>query len=138
LKFVLLWALFIVIGLIFDVISQAWRTATSGLYYAANAWMSGVVDRYKWDDKRGDRARRWRNRFSQLGPGVLLFPNPLPDILRWSIQLSIFVVLLGPLFDEIEASFGSKVTFADVLQQAEHLHIFAAMFSIMKRLLFGA
>jgi hypothetical protein len=133
LKFVLLWILFNVMGLIFDVLSRAWNTALGTLFYGFNAWIQNR-GRERENDQRSNL---WRSRYERLAPGLFLVLNPLPDVLRWSIQLSIFVVLLAPLFNEIAASFGSRITFSDVLQQGQNLNV-GAMLSMMKQILFGS
>jgi hypothetical protein len=139
LKFVLLWVLFNVVNLVFDVLGQGWRTATATLFYAVSAWLIAIQERYyrEPNDGRPRRRLRWIERLQRIAPGFQVVLGPLPDILRWSIQLSIFATLLGPLFNEIAASFGSSITFADILREAEHLH-FGATLSLMHQLLFGS
>lgn len=134
LKFVLLWILFSVMALIFDVIKQAWNTGTSSLLYFLTTWLAKGEN--SADEKRLERARRRREQFNRYAPGFFIALGPLPEVLLWSIQLSIFFVLVGPLFNEIAASFGSGTTFNDVLREASHLHI-GAMLSMMRHILFS-
>jgi len=62
---------------------------------------------------------------------------PVPSILRWSLQLSIFIALMVPLFNEVSLAIGSQTSFEVVMDQGKHLEIGAAL-STMKQLLFGA
>jgi len=123
LKFVLLWILFNIVGLGFDVLGSVWGTATSTVIYTLMSFFPKMLE-----SREGKPPR--------LFPAVVLILGQVPNILKWSIQLSIFVTLLGPLFNEIAVSFGSQTTFADVLAEAKHLH-FGAMLSAMRQLLFG-
>jgi hypothetical protein len=107
LKFVLLWILFSMVGLIFDVLRSGWNTAVSTLVYGINAWVSSPEQDSSLEDD-GDnykkrRKRMLKHRLNRFSPSLYLVLNPLPDILRWSIQLSIFATLLSPLFNEIAA-----------------------------------
>ena len=139
LKFVLLWILFSVIGLIFDVINKGWHTATSTMLFGFHVWANRETVKEDDDEvgrRERERLRRRRNIYSRVVPVLATILSPLPDILRWSIQLSIFTTLLGPLFNEIAVSLGSNITFAVVLTEGRHLH-FAKMLSLMRDILFS-
>ncbi len=130
LKFVLLWILFSVIGLVFDIIDKAWNTATGAIMLALNQWV------IRGDRRDGGNGGRRSQIFNRYAPPAFMVLGPLPSVLRWAIQLSIFAALLGPLFNEIGASFGSSVTFAAILREASHLQ-FSKMLTLMHSLLFG-
>ena len=53
-----------------------------------------------------------------------------------SLQLSIFVALVIPLFDEVSLAMGSRTSFDIVMAHAKHLEVGAAL-STMKQVLFG-
>ena len=137
LKFVMIWILFEIVGLIFGILNNAWGTATTALYHGVSTWFldyrsvnaSGVVT---MKEQARDRRRRAFNRFAPFG---IMVVGLIPRVLRWSIQLSIFAVLLGPLFNEISVSFGSSIKFTDVLAEGKQLH-FSAMLNEMQKILF--
>jgi hypothetical protein len=68
--------------------------------------------------------------------GAIVVLSPAPNVLRWSIQLSIVATLLAPFFDEVAMDFGSRVRFADVMHHVTHMH-FSAMLAAMKQALFS-
>jgi hypothetical protein len=107
--------------------------------YGANAIFTSAI-RQQDDGPLTPRLRLkllWWAGVNKYLPAAAFVLGPMPDILRWSIQLSIFAVLLGPLFNEIALSFGSHITFGDVLREAERLH-FAKVLSMMKQILFSS
>jgi hypothetical protein len=127
-KYVLLWVLFHFVGLIFDVIYQVWSTLLSG----TSTFLSNL--QFKDKDGREDYKRRQRLlKYIQWGHLVL---GPVPTVLRWSLQLSIFFALMIPLFNEVAIALGAKTPFEVVMAQAKNLEISAAL-STMKQVLFG-
>jgi hypothetical protein len=124
LKFVLLWILFTIVSLVFDMIGTIWTAATNAVFYAMLKLFPNSF---------GDNPSSFVRNFL---PVILMINGQIPTVLKWAIQLSIFAALLAPLFNEIAASFGSNVHFADVMMEARHLR-FGSMLSTMKQLLFG-
>jgi len=129
LKFVLLWILFIVVGLIFDIIGAAWSVVVN----TSSLFMYEILNSRR--EKYSEKFEKRRRLLQRLVHGLVIVLGQVPNVLRWSIQLSIFAVLLGPLFNEISVAFGSGIQFNDVLREAKHLH-FGAMLSLMRQLLF--
>jgi hypothetical protein len=74
-----------------------------------------------------------RQKYVQIGAALL---SSIPNVLRWSIQLSIFVVLMVPLFNEVAVGLGSSTQFDTSVQQGKHFHVSKAL-ATMKELLFG-
>jgi putative exporter of polyketide antibiotics len=66
----------------------------------------------------------------------MTFIGAIPNILRWSIQISIFIALFVPLFDEIAASLGSDYRFRDLFRQAMHLDL-SRVLTTLRSILFG-
>jgi hypothetical protein len=128
-KYVLLWVLFHFVGLVFDIISQVWSALLS------SAWTFLRSIRFK--DKSGREDFERQRRLSNLVSWAQLFLYPVPSILRWSLQLSIFIALMIPLFNEAAVAIGSRTSFDMVLEQARHLEVGAAL-STMKQILFGS
>lgn len=128
-KYVLLWVLFHFVGLIFDIVSQVW----SALLSSVSTLVRTI--RFKGKDGREDYERQ--RRLSNVLQWAQLVLYPLPSILRWSLQLSIFIALMIPLFNEVSIAIGSRTSFDIVMEQARHLEVGAAL-STMKQLLFGA
>jgi hypothetical protein len=141
LKFVLLWILFNLVGLVFNILNQVWSTATSTAIYAVTAAIQSGMEKdehgIEKQTPKNQKRRLWRDRFNRIAPSVFLLLGPLPNILQWSIQVSIFLALLAPLFNEISFSFGSHITFNDIFTDVKHLH-FAAMLSKMRQILFSS
>lgn len=110
-KYILLWIAFHAVGLLADVISQIWSAMLSSVAIA-------IFTRRR--DKKLTRAQelRWRTieRGTQWSVAIL---GPAPNILRWSIQLSLFVALMIPLFDETAHLLGSSFVFEDLLDSAK-------------------
>lgn len=127
-KYVLLWVLFHFVGLIFDIISQVW----SALWSSISTFTSSIRLKNKDGREDYDRQRRLLN----VMRWVQLLAYPIPSILRWSLQLSIFIALMIPLFNEISLAIGSQTSFDVVISQAKQLEVGAAL-STMKTILFG-
>ncbi|MGJ7488600.1 hypothetical protein ACSFA2_25265 [Variovorax sp. LT2P21] len=127
-KYILLWVLFHFVSLIFDIVSQVW----SALWSSVSALVSTV--RFKNQDGREDYDRQ--RRLSNVTRWAQLVLYPVPSVLRWSLQLSIFIALVIPLFNEVALAIGSRTSFDVVVAQARQLEVGAAL-STMKQLLFG-
>ena len=126
-KFVLLWILFHAVGLVFDVIQQGWGTLFASLFLF-------VFARRPKDDSTSDHERHQKRlKYAQISAALL---SPVPNVLRWSIQLSIFFALMVPLFNEVALGLGSNTQFDTLVQQAKHLEISRAL-AMMKEVLFG-
>lgn len=91
---------------------------------------------FKFRDKEGREDYKKRERVHQYVQWADLIIRPVPNVLRWSLQLSIFVALMIPLFNEIASSFGSPQTFEAVLIHAKDMDVSATL-STMKDILFG-
>lgn len=127
-KYILLWVLFHFVGLIFDIVTQVWAALLSSI----STLTSSI--RFKTKDGRVDYDRQLRVANFTRWVHLVLFP--VPSVLRWSLQLSIFIALVVPLFDEVSLAIGSRTSFDVVLAQARQLDVGAAL-STMKQLLFG-
>ncbi len=118
------------VGLVFGVLERAWNTAVGASVYGANAFFTSAIRQ----NLRGRSTETpslevaFGGAFQSVHSGRGLCLGPVPDILRWSIQLSIFAVLLVPLFNELALSFGSHIAFGHVLKEAERLHFARAAF----------
>ena len=124
-KYIILWVIFHAISLVFDILTQVWATLLS----------SSVVTFYNRRPKKGDEEKfEWRRKFVSWAVPVL---SPIPSILRWSIQLSIFIALMIPLFDEVSRLLGSNLTFDSVFESAKALRISEAIGKV-KTILFGS
>lgn len=127
-KYILLWVLFHFIGLIFDIVSQFWSALWSGI--------STFVSTIRFKDKNGREDYEKQRRISNAMRWIQLLAYPIPSILRWSLQLSILLALMIPLFNEVALAIGSQTSFDVVVFQAKHLDIGGAL-STMKTILFG-
>lgn len=127
-KFVLLWILFHAIGLLFDVIQQVWGSLLAGtLLYVFNKEHPRTLD------EQQERKRHSRRKLAQWAGAIL---SPVPSVLRWSLQLSVFVALMIPLFDEVARSMGSGLVFETLVRQTSQLELGNAL-ATLKQLLFG-
>lgn len=126
-KYILLWVLFHLIGLIFDVISNVWSTLASAI--ALLVFSRTPSETY--DAAAEKRRRRLRNAV-QLAMAVMA---PLPNVLRWSIQLSIFVALMIPLFNELASTLKPDAAFDTVWSEVRQWRFGDALAS-MKGILF--
>lgn len=127
-KYILLWVLFHFVGLIFDIISQIWSALLNGI--------STLIGTVRFKNKEGREDYERRRRLSDAVQWFQLVLHPIPSILRWSLQLSIFIALVIPLFNEVSLAIGSRTSFDVVMAQARELEVSAAL-STMKQLLFG-
>lgn len=127
-KYVLLWVLFHFVGLVFDVVFEVWSALLNGI----STFLYGL--RLKNKDGQEDHKRRARLLAYTSWTNLIL--RPVPNVLRWSLQLSIFFVLMVPLFNEVALSLGAKIPFEAVMLQAKNLEIGEAL-STMKQILFG-
>lgn len=127
-KYVLLWVLFHFIGLVFDVIFEVW----SALLSAGWNLLNGI----RFKDKNGNNDYKRYERLQRYIQWSRLMLHPIPNVLRWSLQLSIFVALMIPLFNEVATALGAGTPFEVVMAQAKDFQIGAAL-STMKQILFG-
>ncbi len=126
-KYIMLWILFHAVGLVFDVIQSAWSALlTSTALAVFNRKTNKKFNRLQ--EERWEKIRR----VTQWGVAIAA---PVPNILRWSIQLSIFVALMIPLFNETAYLLGSSMTFDDLIKSAKHLDLSGALIQ-MKELIF--
>ena len=127
-KFVLLWIIFHAVGLVFDIFSQLWSTLLSG----------GALAIFNRKLKnRDEKSREKSERVRKLTTWAVAVLSPVPSILRWSVQLSIFIALMVPLFDEISRVLGSDITFQAVFNSAKSLSIGDAIGKV-RLILFGS
>ena len=127
-KYVLLWVLFHFVGLIFDVVYQVWSALTDSL----RTFLFGL----KLKDKNGNDDHKRREKMIRYYSWFDVLLRPVPTVLRWSIQLSIFLALMIPLFNEISFALGHRTSFEEVMAQAKELE-FGVALSTMKKILFG-
>ncbi|OOG11272.1 hypothetical protein [Pseudomonas sp. C9] len=127
-KFIILWILFHAIGLIFDIFNQFWGPMVVGSY------MFAIRDR----DNLTARQRQYQKIVRKAGQWLVMALNAIPEVLRWSLQLSIFVALMIPLFNEVIRGFGSSLTFDTVIVQAQDLGIGQALAELKAILFAGA
>jgi hypothetical protein len=145
-KFILLWILFNMVGLLFDVVDRVWGLFLGGGFLSFTAYQRRLTERTEIlrrgepDEpdlsNEAERLSRRRERLQQYSQISMFVLSQAPSILRWSIQLSLFYVLLAPLFDEISIAFGSTTRFAEIVRELEHFQ-FSHMFAAMRQLLFG-
>lgn len=127
-KYVILWIIFHAVGLVFDIFSQLWSTLLS----------SGAMAVFNRKPKdRDDKSREKSERLRRLASWSVAVLSPIPSILRWSIQLSIFIALMIPLFNEVSRALGSDLTFHAVFESAKALRIGEAIGKV-RMILFGA
>jgi hypothetical protein len=127
-KYVVLWIIFHAVGLVFDIFSQLWSTLLS----------SGIMAIFNRKPKdRDDKSREKSERLRRLSSWAVAVLGPVPSVLRWSIQLSIFIALMIPLFNEASRALGSDITFHAVFESAKALRIGEAIGKV-RMILFGA
>ncbi|VVO50382.1 hypothetical protein PS862_00281 [Pseudomonas fluorescens] len=114
-KYILLWVLFHAVGLIFDVIAQAWSALLTSASMA-------VFNRRRPSDSNAKKIARW-DQVMRTTQWIIAFAGMIPNILRWSIQLSIFLALMVPLFNETAHLLGSDTTFDSIVELAKHLDL---------------
>jgi hypothetical protein len=129
-KFVVLWILFHAIGLISDVLQQVWGPMLAGGYFYAL--------RQQDREDLSDRERRRLRVVRRVGQWTVMVLGPVPNVLRWSLQLSIFVALMIPLFDEVIRGLGSSMTFESVIAHARSLELGEALASLKAAMFAGA
>ncbi|WP_457798922.1 hypothetical protein [Methylocystis sp. S23] len=132
-KFVLLWILIHAVSLAFDVISQIWGAFISSLSIFSNGMAEKLV---KGRDKYGNVDYKKVNKIRSMISLFTVMLSFVPSILRWSIQISIFLALFIPLFDEIILALGSNRSFNEVLTLAKQYDL-SGMLAVMKEILFG-
>ena len=148
-KFIILWIIFTALGLAFDLVQQAWGPMFIAVYLPYNSWLNRrqnliserLAQNVHKEDSTADflqlkNARRRIEFIKRTTPFVMTFIGAIPNILRWSIQISIFIALFVPLFDEIAASLGSDYRFRDLFRQAMHLDL-SRVLTTLRSILFG-
>jgi len=145
-KFIILWIIFTALGLAFDLVQQAWGPMFIAVYLPYNSWLKRRRDLISErlartkdstaDFLRLNNAHRRIEFIKRTTPFVITFIGAIPNILRWSIQISIFIALFVPLFDEIAASLGSDYRFRDLFRQAMHLDL-SRVLTTLRSILFG-
>ncbi|WP_439585164.1 hypothetical protein [Dyadobacter bucti] len=128
-KYVLLWVLFHAIGLCFDIIFQVWSTLLQSI--------SNVIYNLKFKGEDGRTNYDKRDKFISYYRWVEVIIRPVPNILRWSLQLSIFITLMIPLFNELASTLGASSSFETVLAHAKKFEISEAL-ALMRLILFGS
>ncbi|WP_163878354.1 hypothetical protein [Rhizobium laguerreae] len=128
-KYIMLWVLFHFIGLIFDVIYQIWNTSMSAV--------STYVFSLSFQRKDGTYNREKSERLRKYFTWAMIVLQQVPSVLRWSLELSVFIALMIPLFNEASAAIGSQTTFETVLHASKNFDIGEAL-SAMKATLFSA
>ena len=128
-KYVLLWILFHAIGLFFDIVSQVWSTMLAST--------AMVVFNRRPKEGESENAYKRRRRVQNIAQWLVALLSPVPSILRWSMQLSIFIVLMIPLFNEASFALGSSVTFDSIIGTAPSMELSETLGKI-KTILFGS
>jgi hypothetical protein len=121
-KYIILWALFLGVALIFQILQQFWSLGLS----------SATALIFASDKPPSERRKRARRVFSVAVPIL----HPLPNLLDWAIRVVIFGALVVPLFDEVATALGSDFTFSSVWESARELN-FGEAVSRVKVILFG-
>lgn len=122
-KFVILWIVYHFVGLVFDILNPIWSSLTT-------APMLLLVS--KWNPKKKDGSSDYERKQAVIARcQVAIIPVSLvPMILRWSIQLSIFLTLLVPLFNEQTYILGSKATFNEIIKDAREMRLSKALTTV--------
>ncbi|GAB2843264.1 hypothetical protein GCM10027277_08320 [Pseudoduganella ginsengisoli] len=120
-KYLLLWTVFMGIGLFFDIVSQIWHALISSVRNTINAvylykHISGTGPEVEKRRKRQDLARK-------VYPFLDSLLYPVPHLLNWAVRISIFVAIIIPFFNEMAAYLGSKDTFDSLLLSARQLNV---------------
>ncbi len=102
-KFIILWAAVWAIGLVFDIFTQLWSILLNSV--TASIFMNRRHD-------GGERHQRLVRRISIVLPVM----HQIPSLLRWAVQLSVLITLVGPVFDGVAQLNGADVTFRDVIR----------------------
>ncbi|MFD3000403.1 hypothetical protein ACFS7Z_08540 [Pontibacter toksunensis] len=123
LKYVILWIVFIAIGFFFNLISTFW---SSLLNLSMRIIYKKTQDSY--NNKRQEKLRH-------ISEVLLHLLIPLPSILDLVVRLSIFIVLIIPLFKETALLLGSNIEFHNILGNVREWEFSAALKSL-KNILF--
>ncbi len=127
-KYILLWILFNAVSLVMDIVTQIWSTLLGGIAIAI--FSRGSTERLTRDE------REWWRKVHRTTQWIFALLAPVPNILRWSIQLSIFLALMLPLFNETTQVLGSALSFSEVVDSARRLDLQGAL-EQMHAVLFG-
>lgn len=107
-KYIVIYIVFIALGLFFSLISTFW---SSFLGVLMRVVYKRTTDSY--NNKGQKRLRNW----AEIGLYVL---GPLPGILDLFVRLSLFIALLIPLFNESAVLLDSSISFNDVVENVKH------------------
>jgi hypothetical protein len=129
-KFIMLWIVLIAVGLIFDVVQQVWGYLLMGAMILWNRRRRSIERQLRDEGKI-----RRHERVADVVQWALALAGSLPNILRWSISLAMFVVLFVPVFNEVAVGLGSSYTFADVWSDVRSLR-FAEALRTLQEILF--
>lgn len=111
-RYVILWAAFIGISLIFDIISQIWSTLLASTF--------AIVYQISRKKERKEVVER-RERLRRIVQHAAPFLTPLPNIIRWAVTVSLFLAVVVPFFDSVAGELGSGVRFANIAESVGNL-----------------
>jgi hypothetical protein len=108
-QYVVLWVFVWGIGLLLDFISILWN------------WGLSIALTFLYPSERPDRESKFAKRLRRAVRVLVPFFNPLPQVLRLSVQIFVFLALFAPLFDQTAASVGSSTKFQGVAHSIKSL-----------------
>ena len=130
LKFVLLWIIYNAIGLLFDIIAHVWAALLNSITMVSLSYSPS-------SDRKNERARKASQLLQKVLPWFHTIAGPIPDLFRWSIHLSVFIVLVIPLFDEAVTAIAGTGNFQLLVDTVKDIGLGEAI-SLMRQLMFGA
>lgn len=110
-KFVILWAVWHGLGMVFNIIHSLWN-ATVGL-------VTGAVFSYHRHGRPSARLTRIRTIVQFAIPALYA----VPSILNWAVHIFVFAALIVPLFNEVAVALGSQTTFTSIVESARALNL---------------
>lgn len=120
-KYIIIVFIFHIIGLTFDIFAQIWNYIVTTGHVFVNRQINKINENLSDSQIKKRTARRY---FMIYG---ITIASSLPNILRWSISLAVFIALFIPLFDETALALGSSVTFYDLWVDASAFRISKAI-----------
>jgi hypothetical protein len=111
-RFILLWAIFIGISLIFDIFAHVIGAFTSSLY--------------TWVYSRPDISQPWKSAVSYAQP-VFLY---IPIFFSWYVRWIVFFVLVIPFITELAGYLGFPHVVSDAISSFGRLHFMQAVLAL--------
>jgi len=110
-KYIIVWVIFVGLGWFFGLFSTFWSSLIGATYF--------------FFLRRSDKIKnnKSRERTRNISQYLMLILSPLPTIIKIIIEISIFVAVMIPIFNETAALLGSDKSFTDVLQNFSHFEI---------------